>query len=116
MSVDEGHIGRTAPGEGMDHTELLERTIEAMSEGVYIYDRSGQLIHMNATGRVFTGYDEQPDLARLPTLDRLPQYQPCDAQGYPLPLEAWPLMRVLQGEVITTSAPVEVYTTMLNGR
>jgi PAS domain S-box-containing protein len=116
MSADQGRIDHTPPREAMEHSDLLKRTIEAMTEGVYIYDRVGQLIQINTAGRVFTGYDEQPDLAGLPALDRLAQYQPCDAQGHPLPPEAWPLMRVLQGEVITTSAPVELYTSMLNGR
>ena len=27
-----------------DHTERLDRTLEAMSEGVYLYDRAGQLV------------------------------------------------------------------------
>jgi hypothetical protein len=39
----------------MKHRELLERTIEVMTEGVYIYDRAGQLIQINTAGRVFMG-------------------------------------------------------------
>ena len=87
-----------------------------MSEGIYLYDRAGQLIQMNAAGRALAGYEEEPELARLPTLDRLQQYQPRDAQGHLLPPEVWPLLRVLQGEVITIAAPVELYTTTPKGR
>jgi len=100
----------------MERLERLERTFEAMSEGIYLYDCARQLIQMNAAGRAFAGYDEEPELEREPTLDRLQQYQPRDAQGHLLPPEAWPLLRVLQGEVITTAAPVELYTTTPKGR
>ncbi len=118
MSADQEHFDSSEPKPSvtMEQTELLERMFAAMSEGVYLYDRAGQLIQMNPAGRAFAGYDEESELARLSTLDRLQQYQPRDAQGQPLPPEVWPLLRVLQGEVITTAAPVELYTTTPGGR
>ncbi|MGO8949972.1 MAG: PAS domain S-box protein, partial [Ktedonobacterales bacterium] len=100
-----------------EHMERLARTFEAMDEGVYIYDRAGQLLQMNEAARALVGYDEQqPDRAPQLTRDRLRQYQIRDVEGHPLPPEAWPVGRILQDETITTAAPVELRISTLTGR
>ena len=100
-----------------DHIERLDRTLEAMSEGVYIYDRAGQLVQMNAAGRTLVEHDAQdPSLANLPLQDRMEQYRIRDAQGLPLPPEDWPELRILRGEVISTAAPVELHIVTLTGK
>ena len=101
-----------------DHTERLDRTLEAMSEGVYLYDRAGQLVQMNAAGRALVEHDaqEEPSLANLPLQDRMEQYQIRDVQGHPLPPEDWPELRILRGEVISTMAPVELHIVTLTGK
>ncbi len=71
----------------------------------------GQLVQMNAAARAFAEFDTQPDLA-----DQLPQERLRDAQGRRLSPETWPVLRVLRGEVITTTDHVELHTTTPTGR
>ena len=94
-----------------ERAERLARMFESMSEGVYIYDRVGQLVQMNAAARAFAEFDMQPDLA-----DQLPQERLRDTQGWLLSPESWPVLRVLRGEVITTADHVELHTTTPAGR
>ncbi len=99
-----------------EQSELLTHTFDAMSESVYIYDRAGQILQMNAAARAFAGYDVRPELAARSPQERLPIFQPRDAQGNPLPPDAWPSLRVLRGETLTPEAPAELFTTSLTGQ
>ncbi|HEY1387960.1 MAG TPA: PAS domain S-box protein, partial [Ktedonobacterales bacterium] len=91
--------------------ELLTRTFEAIHEGVYMYDRSGELIQMNAAARAIAGYDLHPELERETTHERLRRLQPRNVKGQHMPFEDWPVNRILHGEVISTSAPIEMIIT-----
>jgi PAS domain S-box-containing protein len=100
-----------------DHAERLARTLEAMSEGVYIYDRAGQLVQMNAAGRALVEQDAQePSVAYLPIQDPFQQYRIHDAEGRPLAPEDWPVVQILHGEIVSTTAPVELHILTLTGR
>jgi len=91
--------------------ELLSRTFEAIHEGVYIYDRTGELIQMNATARAIAGYALHPELERATTHERLRRLQPRNAKGQHMPVEDWPVNRILRGEIISTPSPIEMTIT-----
>lgn len=97
-------------------TELLERTFEAVHEGVYIYDRTGELIQMNATARAVAGYDEHPEIEGETTRDRLTRLQLQDPTGKLFSETDWPVYRVLRGEIDSTTAPIEVLVKSATGR
>jgi PAS domain S-box-containing protein len=97
-------------------TELLERTFEAVHEGVYIYDHTGELIQMNATARAVAGYDEHPEMERESTHDRLARLQLRDPVGKLFSEADWPVYRVLRGEIVSTTAPIEMLVTSATGR
>jgi len=97
-------------------TELLERTFEAVHEGVYIYDRTGELIQMNATARAVAGYDEHPEMEQETTQDRLTRLQLRDPDGNLFPEADWPVYRVLRGEIVAATAPIEMLVTSATGR
>ena len=97
-------------------TELLERTFEAVHEGVYIYDHTGELIQMNATARAVAGYDEHPEMERESTHDRLARLQLRDPAGKLFSEADWPVYRVLRGEIVSTTAPIEMLVTSATGR
>jgi PAS domain S-box-containing protein len=99
-----------------EQAERLARTFEAMSEAVYIYDQSGRLIQMNAAARSLVENDfDQPSLRRAPSRGRLRQGQTRTWKCPAISSEDWPIRRILQGEIITTSAPVELHFTTLAG-
>jgi PAS domain S-box-containing protein len=95
--------------------EQLTRTFEAMGDAVYIYDKQGLLVRLNAAARAISGYDTQPELMRETAGERLQRLQARDVKGHPLPPEAWPIQRVLQGEVIPPDVPVEFVITTAVG-
>lgn len=96
--------------------ELLERTFEAVHEGVYIYDRTGELIQMNATARAVAGYDEHPEMELESTQDRLTRLQLRDPDGKLFSESDWPVYRVLRGEIVAATAPIEMLVTSATGR
>lgn len=99
-----------------EQAERLARMFEAMTEAVYIYDQSGRLLQMNAAAHALAAKDfDQPSLRRPPTRRRLRQDQIRNHQQQAVPSEDWPIRRILQGEAITTSAPVELHFTTLAG-
>lgn len=97
-------------------TELLERTFEAVHEGVYIYAHTGELIQMNATARAVAGYDEHPEMERETTHERLTRLQLRDPAGKLFPATDWPVYRVLRGEIVATTSPIEMLVTSATGR
>jgi PAS domain S-box-containing protein len=99
-----------------EQTELLARTFEAVHEGVYIYDRTGELLQMNATARAVSGYDAHPELERESTNERLVRLQVRDVSGNLLPEDDWPVYRVLRGEIVSTTSPIEMVITSGTGR
>lgn len=97
-------------------TEELTRTFDAMHEGVYIYDRSGELIQMNATARAVAGYDAKSASEIGPTHVRMGRLNLRDATGRPMPSEDWPVTRVLRGEIISPTEPIEMTVTTAAGQ
>jgi len=102
----------------------LEATIEAMIDGVCIYDPAGRIMRMNAAARAMLGL-EQP-----PSHDPHDPYDPhdppeglvarmhlYDEKGQPLPAHAWPHIRVLlSGETLTGTDAQDVMLRSLDGR
>ncbi len=99
-----------------EQAEQFARTFDVMGDAVYIYDRQGRLVTLNAVARAHSGYNTQPELMRESARERIQRLHPRDVRGHPLPPAAWPIQRVLQGEVISTDAPVEYVITTAAGR
>src|SRR5258708_36018510 len=89
-------------------TGLLAAAFEAMSDGVFILDKDGQLLQVNAAGRALIGLDERSDFPFLPYSQRAAQFVIYDEQGTPLPPEQVPPFRILHGEVIPGSQAVDI--------
>lgn len=97
-------------------TGLLAAAFEAMGDGVFILDKDGQILQVNAAGRALIGLDERSDFPCLPYSQRAAQFVIYDEQGTPLPPEQIPHFRILHGEVISGSQAVDIRTRALNGQ
>ena len=97
------------------NNQQLERTFEAMSEGVYIFDAAGELVKMNSAARTLAAYYSRAELEGWPWQERVPPIQVRDSLGEPVPLEAWPMVRVLHGETITNLEPAELHVANVAG-
>src|SRR5438132_1371886 len=85
---------RQAELEAAAHARQLEAILEAMTDAVVVHDSEGQVTLLNAAAeRIhplgWTVYASQT----LP--QRGSQFLPRDEQGQPLPVEQWPLQRIL---------------------
>ena len=81
------------------HLAQLETVLEYISEGLVVSDLEGQLIHWNKAALQIHGYarleEGQRRLAELANTFEL-----SNLDGTILPLEQWPMARVLRGEVL----------------
>src|SRR5258706_6481122 len=55
-------------------TRLLAAAFETMSDGVFILDKDGRLLQVNAAGRALIGLDERSDFLFLPYTQRAAQF------------------------------------------
>lgn len=79
--------------------ERLQTVIENLSEGLVISDLDGRLLHWNrASLEMHQMPPEQPESAALPDFPTIFELSTMD--GIVLPVEQWPLSRVLRGEVL----------------
>jgi PAS domain S-box-containing protein len=104
----------------------LEATFETITDGVVLFDRDGHLLRANRTWESMfrihatnAGLSADPEFAALSLADqvaRLPQFQPLEARGRPIPLDQIPTLRALRGEVITGERAVDEWTESPNGQ
>jgi signal transduction histidine kinase len=102
--------------EAVARASQLEATIEAMADGVFIYDAEGRLLQANKAGRELLALDIQLDFLSRPVRERASQTQVRDEQGQFLPEEQWPLYRILRGEILEGTNAVDVMLRALDGR
>ncbi len=86
-----------------------EQIIEELHEGVLLLDPGGQVLQLNARGQELLGWPAPATaLVRVQNMDAI-QFR--SAQGDLLPIEDWPMFRVLRGQSIKQE---EFYYTGLN--
>jgi len=102
--------------EAVARASQLEATIEAMADGVFIYDAEGRLFQANKAARELLALDIQLDFHSRPVRERASQTLVRDEQGQFLPKEQWPLHRILRGEILEGTNAVDVMLRALDGR
>jgi PAS domain S-box-containing protein len=98
------------------HAQQLEAIFEAMTDGIFVYDKDGHLLRMNRAARDLLGLDDLPGYTALSLQERGALMMQRHVQGQALPLAQWATMRVLTGEVLTGTAAVEFTAHNLRGR
>jgi PAS domain S-box-containing protein len=93
----------------------LEAIFEAVPDGVLVYDSGGMIVQMNTAARRLLGLDVVPDYVTRPWAERLARFAMRDRQGHILSSEQWPLVRLLNGEVLTGPNTREVLLQPLDG-
>ncbi|HEU5437766.1 MAG TPA: PAS domain S-box protein [Ktedonobacterales bacterium] len=99
--------------------EQLDRLIEGMGEGVFVYDQQGQVVRTNAVARRLLGLDNVPlDYYHLPAEMRLALYAPLDGQeeAHLLTPENWLTARALRGDVLNGAEARDIRMRALDGR
>jgi signal transduction histidine kinase len=79
----------------------LEAVFEAVSDRLIVYDNNGGIVRLNRAAREALPIDGAADNSGEPFETRIArEYAPRMLDGQPLPVEAWPVQRLLRGEVL----------------
>jgi PAS domain S-box-containing protein len=88
---------RRAEGALRESEERFRSIADNQSEGLMLFDPQGSVIYQNPASLRLHGYSVPAD-GRI-ALEKLPAtWQGWDDQGRPLPLDQWPISRVVHGE------------------
>ncbi len=90
----------------------LDTVIDAMTNGLLVYDRDSRILRTNRAARAILGFAAQSDAVAAPPHE----WAARDAQGRPLTEERWGLPRILRGETLTGADAIEMQVRVLDGR
>ncbi len=113
------HLERNIQGyarEAVARANQLEAIIEAMADGVLIYDAEGRLVQANKAARDLIALDIVPDYFSHSAQERIPQLLLRDERGQLLPEDQWPVHRILRGETLEGTNTMDVIVHALDGR
>ena len=94
----------------------LTAVVEAMADGVIVYDKDSRILHTNLAYRTLIGLDTHPAHVHLSPDEREQQLQLSDEDGKPLREEQRPITRILGGETLTADSMVDIRVHTLDGR
>lgn len=89
---------------------------DALTDALCVYDVAGNVVRTNQAFRSLMGMSGDASYATLPLEKRGAAIHIADEQGQPLPVECWPLSRVLHGAVLTGQNVPDITVSTLDGR
>ena len=101
VSLLAGQVQRVRRSAEQAHRQL-DTIQQAMTDAVMVYDGEGQLVLWNAAAEQLPPL-QQPDDASHALAERGELFLLRDEQGQPLPVDQWPVQRILNGEVLSIS-------------
>ncbi|GAC1380440.1 MAG: hypothetical protein NVS4B7_06760 [Ktedonobacteraceae bacterium] len=114
---------QTALAAAAARASQLEAVFEAITDGVIIYNKQGQIQQVNTSAREILRVDAQPDYTSYMLQDRVsllhervPQFTVLDEQGLLLSGDQWPVFRILNGEMLKGKNAVDIISRVLDGR
>jgi PAS domain S-box-containing protein len=107
---------RRAQRETSEWASELEAIFEAITDQVLVYDREGQLIHLNKAARNFNRQNSQPLYLVHSLKERLEPYIIRNRQGEAISFDQLPISRILRGEVLSSVNAEDVWLTLPDGR
>lgn len=107
---------RTAKEEAQARAAQLEAILDAITDGIYVYDGDANLVRTNsAAQRLNPGTAQETYRAQSPE-ERSADMRIWDEQGLPVRPEDEPMRRVLRGEVLTGARAVDSAVQLPDGR
>jgi len=87
-----------------------------MADGVFVFGEGGSVLHMNSAARAIFAMRDPAQSYGAPLHERGYRTQVQDDQAQALPEGAWPLFRVLQGEVLTGASATDLMVRTADGQ
>ena len=92
----------------------LDTIQQAMTDAVMVYDGQCQLVLWNAAAEELLPLQQTDDIAHA-LAERGEPFLLRDEQGQPLPVDQWPVRRILNGEVLTGSHTLDMLVRLADG-
>lgn len=106
-----------AKQEAMMRQDELQAIFDAISDGVVVYDRHGQVLETNAAIRsLFGSYAFHVNEKEQEEQNLLLQAVQCNENGEQLPVQRQPLTRLMRGETLTGRKTIDVMVQTPDGR
>lgn len=111
------HALRASMAEARHRADEVATILDAITDGVLLYNAEGQLVRTNAAARrLLTGKDELPEeWGQHNAAERTSVFVARDLDGNVLSPEQYPFSRIMRGEVLTGANIAEVETHRLDG-
>lgn len=97
-------------------TAWLESIVSSLVDGVICYNEDGEIVDINPAAAALFGYKAEKDYQYISLEQRAQRLHTSDEYGQPFPRERLPVMRVLNGEILTGSTAQNVRLHTLDGR
>ena len=110
------HQAQVARQEAEAHSRQLAAIFAAMADGIFVMDRDGRVLHMNAAARELLGLSQGDEYYGRALGARVVRSEVFDTQGHPMPVEQWPTTRILAGEVLIGSDAADIVVHTPGGR
>ncbi|HEY7849124.1 MAG TPA: ATP-binding protein, partial [Ktedonobacterales bacterium] len=94
----------------------LEAILDAIADGVVIYDDAGRLLQWNTALAEMFELERMPEYVELPVDVRPGRLQVRDERDQPIPPDQLPFMRAVRGEMLTGAQAVDLTITTPSGR
>jgi signal transduction histidine kinase len=94
----------------------LEAILEAVADGVVVFDREGHVLHVNPVARELLCLDQRSTGVPRTISELGRPLNPGDERGQPLPQEKWPPFRALRGETLRGADALDVTLRTPDGR
>lgn len=102
--------------EALARTLQLEAVFEAITDGILVSDSKGNIIQTNAATRRLLHLDASPAFLSMSFEERIPLLKAVDENGKPIPLEKWPLSRLLRGEHLRGGREEDIRLILADGQ
>ncbi len=96
--------------------QVLDAAFEAIAEAMVLVDPTGRILRANAAFRALLGLPPDDTFFNAALNERVPRLRILDRAGQPLPLQQWPMTRVLHGEHVGGVSEPDIYLHTLDGR
>lgn len=94
----------------------LYAILEAMTDGVILFDERGMAVHVNSAYRSLLALDNDPEYVKQPLEQRMARIRPRTPDGSPLAMGEGPISRILRGERLGGAQMEDVLFARLDGR
>ena len=99
-----------------DDSDQLEAILEAVADGIVVFDREGRVLHVNLVARELLSFDQRREGIPQTIREVGGPLNPQDERGHPLPEENWPPFRALRGETLRGAGALDATLRTPDGR